>query len=91
MTNIRNILLGVSGDSDSSGAPEEVSLKREKTKDKTKKNSEVLEEDKNLLTQLLKTPGSDKKKKNKSLTQSQKLKTAGMCILFLTQCKTKPL
>lgn len=43
--------------------------------------SEILEEKENLLTRLLKTPASEKKKKNK-LTESQKLKTLGMCIVY---------
>lgn len=56
----------------------EVSFKSKKIKDKVKRFSEILEEDENLLTRLLKTPGNEKKKENK-LTESQKLLTLGMC------------
>lgn len=59
----------------------EISFKSEKVKNKAKRFSEILEEDENLLTRLLKTPGSEKKKKNK-LTESQKLETLGMCIVY---------
>lgn len=75
LCNILHVLGAI--DSDSSGAPLEVSFKSDKIKDKAKRFSEILDEDENLLTRLLKTPKSDKKKKNK-LTESQKLDTTGM-------------
>lgn len=65
--------------SDSNEAPVEISFKSDKVKDKAKRFSEILQEDENLLSRLLKTPGSEKKKKKK-LTESQKLET--LCTLY---------